>query len=224
MKHYIMYFLIVIGLVTLNACEDMNSFHEPYLKEPTVYRAKPDTYSVKSGNKRAEVNWSLSVDKTIVKTIITIDGTDKREYPIVRQNNVDTFTQVLTDLAEGTHEFSIRNEDANGNSSLPIKGSADVFGDKYQSSLSARSYNTIAAVATGVKITWNSASTGDIGMELVYINKSNVSVTLTVSSNALETTLTDVKPLSVVTYKSFYKPNASCIDTFIVQKTFTLPI
>lgn len=218
------YLLSVIGLITLNACEDMNSFHDPYLKEPTIYRAQPDSYSIKSGNKKAEVNWTLSIDKGIVKTIITIDGGDKHEYPIVRQNNVDVFTQVITDIAEGTHEFTIRNEDANGNSSLPIKVSADVFGDVYQSSLSVRTYNNISVVATGLKITWNSARSGDVGMELVYMNKSNVLVTLNVASTDLETTLTDVKPLSTVLCKSFYKPNATSIDTFVAEGSFTLPL
>lgn len=227
MKQYIIYSLIAIGLLTLNACEDLNSFHDPYLKEPTVYRSKPDSYSIKSGNKQAQVSWTLSIDKAIVKTIITIDGVDKREFPIVRQNAVDTFTQVLTNLTEGTHAFSIRNEDANGNSSLPVNVSADVFGDNYQSSLSVRNYNAITAVTTvptGLKITWNGPNPGDVGMELTFINKSNVSVTLTVLRTDLETTLTNVKPLSTVTYKSFYKPNETCIDTFVVQKSFVLPL
>ena len=224
MKQYIIYSLIAIGLVTLNACEHMNSFHEPYLNEPAVYRAKSDSYSIKSGNKRAEVKWTLSIDKAIAKTIVTIDGVDKLEFPITRQNAVDTFTQVITNLSEGTHVFSIRNEDANGNSSLPVNVSTDVFGDNYQSSLSVRSYNAITTVATGLKITWNGPNPGDVGMELTFINKSNVPVTLNVLRTDLETTLTNVKPLSPVTYKSFYKPNTTCIDIFVVEKSFVLPL
>lgn len=226
MKKYIIYLLIATGLTTFNACKDMDSFHEPYLKNPTVYRAKPDMVFVNSGNKRAEVNWELSIDEGIVKTIITVDGVNTHIFPIEKQNGsvANTYTKVITTLTEGNHEFSIRNEDANGNTSLPVRVSTEVFGDNYQSSLSARGYNKITKTASQAKITWNTAYVGDAGLELVYINNSGMPITLMISKGDSETVLTDAKPSSTVTYKSFYKPNQACIDVFVVEKSFKLPL
>ncbi len=219
-------FVILLCVVIFSSCDEMNSLHQPYLDEGEItYRAKPDSIAVSSGNERVKIQWILSIDSKITKTVIEYNNRETViEVGIKRTNPVDTFDVIIDKLAEGDYKFEIRNEDDRGNSSLVVNEFASIYGEAYRSGLTARIVKKLVATADSATIYWGRPKEGETGLELEYQNTNQKKVVVYVPKEISETVIYGQQSQGELKYRSFYLPQKNAIDTFATDTvTFVIP-
>ena len=210
-------FLIML-LVTVGSCTKMDDYKKDFVKGDLVYPAKPDTILVYSGDYRVLLKSVLTSDPNIVKSHIYWDSrTDSVDVDVHRTGASDTTSLVISELLEGAHTFELVNEDASGNRSVPVFAIGTVYGDKYRASLNNRPIES-SFLDTGLQVHLKFAdldlSAGPVLTEVHYLKSDNDSVRFMIGVHQQDTLLKDYKKGSAVVYRTYYRPDSLCIDTF----------
>ena len=218
------YLVLALILISFASCDEMNSLHQPYLDEgETIYRAKTDEVFLLSGKNRVQVFWVLSADPSIVKTIITVDDNNDTEIDVSRVNAIDTLNTIITSLTEGSHKFAVRNIDKYGNSSLPIDGFGNVFGDVYRASLEARGVSTLAynADSSSVGINLKPSSELTRSTEIKCTNLSGEEILVELANDESKLLFKNIDITKPISSRTYYVPtkkddngNETSIDQF----------
>src|SRR4029078_5938203 len=102
---------------------------------------------------------------------------DSIEGPINPTGNVDPFTATISNLVEGSLTFEIRTYDKDGNVSVPVIATGNVYGEIYQSSLTTRGL-TKAEVQpdNSALINWADVNedAGVVGMQVKFTDNSGI--------------------------------------------------
>ena len=190
----------------------MNDLHQKYLDEgETVYATKLDSVIAFSGDERAMLQ--LYVPSTRVEEIEILWGDEQvKTIPISEVNN-GIVEVIIPNLEEGNQIFNLYCYDSFGNSSLPLEVNTTVYGAYYKSELVNRRVLQSSYVNDTLTIDWGSIPVLAVDLEITYSNLSEEQVIINVPFED-QTVITGYKPGSDFQYRTFFKPEENCIDTF----------
>ncbi|MDR0541872.1 MAG: DUF4998 domain-containing protein [Dysgonamonadaceae bacterium] len=133
MKAIINYFLPFCLLVCFFACDDVNSLHQKYLDRGEIlYTGKVDSVQAFAGNEKVKFTWQINSDTRIKRTVIYWDNKkNKVEIPVNRTQSGALQQETVINIAEGVVIFELLTTDDDGNRSLSVERTVQVYGPKY---------------------------------------------------------------------------------------------
>ncbi|TKG95022.1 hypothetical protein EYV94_09925 [Puteibacter caeruleilacunae] len=223
---YISIWSLLIALLGIVACSEMNDLHQDYLDEgEKVYLGKVDTVMVYPGNNKLKLKCVVKSDPKINRIkLMWNNGDEELIVPFNRKHSsTDTIEVDLDPIAENSYLFNIITLDANDNHSVAKELTAVVYGDKYINKLTNKSIASTIATPGSFTIEWKPNSEA-ISVKVKYEdNDGNINTILTPESETT-TVLNNWKPGSTVEYQTEFKPHVNCIDKFYAsEETMTLP-
>lgn len=213
MKKIIM--LLTVTLL-LASCADMNDTHQEFLdRGQQIYVGKADTLVVHGGYNRVEIEGAMYYATSAEKCIIrwTLNGVKDSVVVLADEwkTNEDKLSVTIEELPEGTQRFFVQTYDREGNKSLNVECSGNVYGDQYILTASPKIITQLAAKPEGMELTWNMSEEA-IGVEVKYDSNSGVE-TLKVKANATTTLLPDWKLSGNIQTRTILVPEEGAIDT-----------
>lgn len=209
--------IILSTLVFMLAnCADMNDIHQEFLdRGERVYVGKADTLIVFGGYQRARIQGAMHYAKTAEKCIIRWTTEGEKDSVIVQaeewKNNNDTLSVIIEGLREGTQRFFVQTYDKEGNRSLNIECSGNVYGEQYILSATQKIITQMTAQPEGMELTWNMSEEA-IGVEVKYESNDGERY-VNVEADAITTLLPDWRLSGTVQTRTIFIPEAGAIDT-----------
>jgi len=223
MKHLknVFYIAMLVVVSLINGCSKFDAYKDKYLQSGSIsYPGIIDSVKVLSGKNRVMLNGFIVADPKLVKyRVFWNSHNDSIEGPIHPSGKIDTFKATINNLAEGVISFQIRTYDKDGNISVPVTATGNVYGDIYQSSLVTRGI-TKAEVQpdNSALINWAdvNADAGVIGMQVKFTDNAGIAHDTLFKSTAtgLSNSLPDFKSGTSINYRTAFLPNKTAIDTF----------
>ena len=223
MNHFknVFYIAMLVVVSLINGCSKFDAYKDKYLQSGSIsYPGIIDSVKVLSGKNRVMLNGFIVADPKLVKyRVFWNSHNDSIEGPIHPSGKIDTFKATINNLAEGVISFQIRTYDKDGNISVPVTATGNVYGDIYQSSLVTRGI-TKAEVQpdNSALINWAdvNADAGVIGMQVKFTDNAGIAHDTLFKSTAtgLSSSLPDFKSGTSINYRTAFLPNKTAIDTF----------
>ncbi|SFK56245.1 protein of unknown function [Porphyromonadaceae bacterium KH3CP3RA] len=200
----------------LTSCTDMNDIHQEFLdRGERIYVGRADTLVVFGGYQRAKIQGAMYYAKTAEKCIIrwTTDG--EKDSVIVQASewkaNNDTLSVLIEGLTEGTQRFFVQTYDKEGNKSLNVECSGNIYGDQYILSASPKIITQMKPLPEGMELTWNMSEEA-IGVEVKYESNDGEKY-VKVDAKAATSLLPDWKLAGTVQTRTIFVPEEGAIDT-----------
>lgn len=204
----------VLFLVT--ACADMNEIQQKFLDQgEKVYVGKADTLVVHGGYQRVRLSGMMYYAKTAERSVIrwTLDGVS--DSVVVQaagwKSNNDTLSVIIEGLNEGTQRFFVQNYDREGNKSLNVEVSGNVYGDQYIQGATPKIITRMTPLPEGMQLTWNMSDEA-IGVEVKYESSKGVQF-LKEDAKAVTSLLTDWKLGGTIQTRTTLHPEEGALDT-----------
>ena len=223
MKHFknVFYIAAMVAVVILNGCSKIDAYKEKFLQAGSIsYPGIIDSVKVLSGKNRAIITGLIVADPKLVKyRVFWNSRNDSIEGVIKNSGAIDTLKAMINNLNEGILSFEIRTYDADGNISVPVVTTGNVYGDIYQSSLINRGITKAEVQANNsALINWAdvNADAGVIGVQVKFKDNAGNNHDTTIMSipNGLSASLPDFKAGTSISYRTAFLPNKTAIDTF----------
>lgn len=217
--------LYLSGVMMIFAgCSKMDAYLDIAGREEIAYTGRVDSLKVLPGDGRLKLTWLLISDPKI--TGVTIYYNSKRDsviIPVKRSQGVDSMYYLFSNMQEGTYSFEVYTWNNSGSRSVPAYITGRAYGNIYKNSLLNRAL-TDAAISDGnVILSWGMAEETVTGMEVTYTNNAGAAVTVKAPRTATSTTLTDYRPGSSFSYRTLFRPDTLCIDTFYTTTVTRTP-
>lgn len=230
MKNLIYILLGCVLLATWYGCSknglatDYKKFYEGH---ELTYTGAVGKAIVQPGNLEMGLKWKASSDPSIIKYVVYYNNRADSQIVSVT-GKPDTIRTVIKNLQEYTYSFTIYSYDAKGNKSIPYEvNNAKVYGPLYSATLLNRGYNgtTPYVLNNDGSLLLNFATPDTINIKTVinYTNAAGVASAAILLPSQNSITLPSFKIGSTITYKSYYIPERTAIDTFAVAEFDTFP-
>ncbi|MFV0418396.1 MAG: DUF4998 domain-containing protein [Dysgonomonas sp.] len=208
-------FLFTVTLL-LASCADMNDMHQEFLdRGQQIYVGKADTLVVHGGYNRVEIEGAMYYATSAEKCIIrwTLNGVKDSVVVLANEWKAkdDKLSVTIDGLQEGTQRFFVQTYDREGNKSLNVECSGNVYGDQYILTASPKIITQLSAKPEGMELTWNMSEEA-IEVEMKYDANSGEK-TLKVKANATTTLLSDWKLSGNIQTRTVLLPEEGAIDT-----------
>ena len=220
-------FILVVGLLlNLFACSKMDEYKKYELNGEIQYPGIFDSLKVVPGRNRALVTGVLLSDPKVTKyRIFWNGGLDSLEAALKRTGSIDTLSQIVDNLPEGPITFEIHTYDAEGNKSIPMTVSGNIYGDNFQSSVDLRGNREVLtselSVDGAVRLNWADVEpyVGVVGMRIKYFDVMNMEkdTTVPVELSGQVTVLPDASIQKPIIYSTLFIPDAYGIDTLTID-------
>ncbi|OQP66515.1 hypothetical protein A3860_13600 [Niastella vici] len=212
-------YILILGIIAVTAaCRKMDDYKDKYLSSGSItYAGKIDSVKAHPGDGRIMLSGLLIADPKITELRIYWNNyADSFKLPITRTPNVDTIKAFLNKMEEGVKTYTLVTFDKYGNRSVAVTITGRVYGDVYRSLLLNRTIKDGLFVGDSVSLEWNvlDASTGALGCELQYTDKSNNLQKLFVKRTDTRTVLTNYQYGTKFSYRTLFLPDSLAIDTF----------
>lgn len=214
MKNIYKLLTAVLCAVLLTACDGLMDTHKEFIKDgEIIYAPLPDTIYFYAGKNRVQLNYKLVKSYNVKSMNVTwSNGQDLKSFPLEINESEVEGSEILDGLTEKAYTFNVTLVDAYGHTSLVKTGFGRSYGDRYQATILPRKVSSMQAENGKGIIEWMPAGSGFQYNEVKYTNKDDREITVESTSSTLE--LPDVKAGSSVSYRSFFVPEANCIDLF----------
>ncbi len=221
MKKYIfrkLIYLLLLAIIFNSSCADPEDYKQFLEGGEISYTGKIDSVIVLSGKERIYIQGLFRSDPKVTKCVIYWNSKlDSLAVPVERTDRTDTM-KVIVPLAENLYNFEFRTFDADGNASIPVYSIGRSYGDLYQKSISNRLIlSAITDEATGdVTVNWRDIdkTLGAFATDVIYTDNQDKERKVRVSTSASNSILEDYKKGTQFSYKTLYRPDTLCIDTF----------
>lgn len=215
MKNQSVLLYLLWGMMVFASCSKMDAYLDIAGRQEISYTGRVDSLKVLPGDGRLELTWLLISDPKI--TGITIYYNSKRDsvvMPVKRSQGVDSMYYFFNNMPEGTYSFEVYTWNNTGSRSVPAYITGRSYGTIYKNSLLNRAL-TNAVISDGNAIlSWGLVEETVTGMEVTYTNNAGATITVKEPRTANSTTLPDFKPGSSFSYRTLFRPDTLCIDTF----------
>jgi hypothetical protein len=207
-------------LLGITACRKMDDYKDKYLGSGEIsYAGKLDSAAIYSGDGRVIVHGLLIADPKIKQIKVFWNfRKDSLVIPVVRTSGIDTINAELKNMVEGVFSFEIVTYSDRGDKSVTVNVSGRAYGEQYKKALLNRSVSLPEMNTTpgNVTLDWGKvdASGGMLGTQLTYPDANNVTRSIFVRADSLSVVLNNAKPNGIISYRSLYKPDSLCVDTF----------
>jgi len=225
MKKLLLYIpLISIILLFIN-CSEMNDVQDEYLKNgEIIYIPSADSIEAFSGENRVLLRMYTRNPMISTFAIFWDQGSDSLIVPVENRLSPDYFdvqigenSKILTDKS---YIFEIYSRDSNGHRSIKTEKIAQVYGDRYISTLENHYYQSAQFEPSLSSLTmyWYSLiDDTEIGVEFTYQDKLTnlpVSKIIGVKDIGSSSSITDIDSDYPVLYRTMFLPEPTAIDTF----------
>jgi hypothetical protein len=226
MKHLknVFYITMLAVVLIINGCSKFDEYKDKYLQSGSIsYPGIIDSVTVLSGKDRAMLKGLIVADPKLVKyRVFWNSHNDSIEGLITPTGKIEPFKATINNLVEGSLTFEIRTYDKDGNVSVPVIATGNVYGEIYQSSLTTRGI-TKAEVQpdNSTLINWADVNedAGVVGMQVKFTDNSGINHDTLLQSAAagLSSSLPDFKSGTSISYRTAFLPNKTAIDTFYTE-------
>lgn len=208
----------VIQFTVIAGCTKMDHTYKPFMEGGMkIYVGKPTGISVAPGRNRIKLAWPAPSDPSITTT--RIYWNNNSDSIDVTTGDTDSLSVILTNMTEGTHNFTLNTIDSRGNRSLPLQFSGQVFGAAYESFILSRPVTRTSFDGNNLKVEWGGLSdTAIIGTNIIYKDANDVTRDLFVPKTEDITSLSSFLRGNI-TYRTHYMPVTGGIDTFYTPYT-----
>ncbi len=212
-----LFLLGVFAVIFTYSCEKMEDFHYKYIKDgEIIYTTKVDSVETFAGRNRIMLTGILANASNVNEVMFYYnDDNDSLLFNYSQENDVDTLSYILEGLEEKSYSFNIYTKDDEGNHSIKVIAFGTAYGDLYEASLLERAYKEVLLSDTGLIINWLPADELERGTILSYKNFSGQDILVQVPANINFSILENYA--SGFTYKSFFIPEPTAIDTFATK-------
>ncbi len=217
--NFIIFALSCVVAHIFSACGPMDATYVDFIKDgKIVYPGKTDSMRVYPGKNRIGLSWLL-IDPNVVRTKIYWNNrADSVEISVEPSPGIDSMGIVLPDMAEGGYLFECFTYDNEGNQSIKVEVSGQVYGDLYTNSLLPKPIKrTVYGVDTS-RIYWGEAEEGMIGTEVAYVSEGGALSQIFVPAADTLTKLPGVEGVDF-RYRTLFLPDTMAIDTFYTAFT-----
>lgn len=208
--------LLAVAALCLVSCSKMDSTYDEFLAGGEYrYSKKPDSVSIHPGRNRAEVWMLISSPTTTTCKVFWNDRLDSIEIPVEKKFKVDTVTAIIEDMDEGSYTFEFITIDNEGNASLAIDTTGEVYGNLYLSSLHSRIVEKASMMNNEVTISWlNQGNDDALVAEVEYKDAGGTIHVVHVDKGDSETKISPRPQRGSIQYRSLFLPHPDAIDTF----------
>lgn len=217
--------LFLLCSLSLFSCTGMYDNIEEYWNRGEIpYIGTPDSAKVYSGKNRAKLEWLVNADPRIEKCIVYWNfREDSVEVEIDRSLVVDgKYSHMLDNMEEGSYVFELVNVGSQGYPSIAHEVIGDVYGEKYQSMLSAR--KVLGTSWDGNDLILSLGNDDSKKIRFTYIDRNEQSKQVEFNSSETTYKLPNCKEGSVLDIQTIYLPEEDAIDEFIVESQYELPV
>jgi hypothetical protein len=196
----------------------MNNLHQEYLdRGESIYTAKIDSVQAFSGINKARFVFDIKADPRITEVEITWnEGVAKKErsFPVNRSTSGPvTMNITIEDIPEGTFYFEFTTKNDEGNRSVSIGKTVDIYGEIYFSSLPNKLLKNAFVIGNELMLTWGIMD-NDLALftKVYYKNTAGQRVEKKILKADTKTTLYDYD--SELGFQTFFLIDPTVIDTF----------
>jgi len=218
MKNIFKWIALPVCLLYLVSCDDMNSLHQEYLdRGESIYTAKIDSVQAFLGINKARFVFDVKADPRITEVEIKWnEGVEEkvRSFPVNRSTSGPITMDVTLDgLIEGTFYFEFITKDNEGNRSVSIGKTVDVYGDVYFSSLPNKLLKSAFVIGNELVLTWGIME-NELALftKMYYKNTAGQTVEKKILLTDTKTTLYDYD--SELGFQTLFLIDPTVIDTF----------
>ncbi|MEL1240590.1 DUF4998 domain-containing protein [Flavobacterium flavipallidum] len=225
---------IILLLITagLWSCSSIDDTYKDFIKDGEVsYTGKIDSLHVYGGRNRVNIKGLIISDPKVSEVrVFWNTHKDSVVVPITRTSGIDELDVVINDLDENIYNFEVRTYDKLGNKSVPVYVIGNVYGERYEASLTAAIMNRNIAVGinSGVNLDGNLAALNDLTAKssysiLKYTATDDSEKELIMPINQSDFKISDFKAGTNVKYKTVYLPEEGAIDSFFTPESLFAP-
>lgn len=199
------------------ACTHMSSLHEDFLAGgEKIYLVKTDSVRVLSGNKRVRIQCVLTNAYNVDKIwVFWNTHSDSMVFDYIKTaKDVDTVYLNISGLLEKSYIFDLYTKNSEGKSSIKVIAFGHAYGDNYQSFLNERTISAFSFDGVNANLTLLSSAEKERGTEVTYTKTTGEKVSIIVPSDSFKVKLVNFSPSQPLTYRTFYVPDSTAIDTF----------
>lgn len=218
--------LIVIGILLMISCTDMNDVYREYLEDgERIYIGKVDSMMVLPGNERFMLRFWVSDPRAKSVTFYWVPEDDTLYYELQRSSMNAPFEVLIggsgstKTIKEGKYTLQVVASDNQGHYSLRKEKNVNVYGEKYRSSLLNRVLNDVEYDPDENNLALDFSgpfNDDDIGVEVNYTDREGAIKAIKFANSHLGSTVS-ISGLDVskgVSYRTMYLPDTLAIDTF----------
>lgn len=210
------------------SCSKMDEYKEKYVRNGEItYTGRIDSVTIFSGKNRIKFKAILNSDPRITSYRVYWGGrADSVTFQVTAGMQGETIEQIINDVPEGEQTFEFVTFDALGNRSISTFKNGSIYGSRYQESLLNRTIKSSALNAnleTGITLIGMDKATGAFNTEVRYQKNNGDSVACMIPLTITDTVLLGHKLASEVKYRTWYRPDSTCIDTFYTDYNKYLP-
>lgn len=220
---------VIAAVLMISACSKMDEYKEKYISEGEItYTGKIDSVRMFSGKNRVQFRALLNPDPRVTLYRVYWGGkADSITFPVTHTEPGGAIEQIITNIPESEQTFEFVTFDALGNRSVPTFKNASSYGSRYQESLlNRRIINSVlnSNLQTAITLVGMDKATGVFNTEVRYLDTNGDSVSCHIPLSTADTFLLDHKYGSEVNFRTWYRPDSSCIDTFYTAYTTYQPV
>lgn len=191
------------------------------------YTAAIDSLEIFPGQNRVKVQGLIIGDPKVTEVRVYWNSNkDSVSIPVNRTANIDTVSIIIDGLEENIYNFVVKTFDDEGNSSISVSQTAEVYGDRYIASLFNRPL--VSNVLVDSKLIINFAemdlSSGVLGSEVEYTTTSGSLNTIFVNIEEPSVEILDFESGSTYRYRTAFIPDEESIDNFYTDYEDVKPI
>lgn len=216
MKRFI-YIIIISALAFFCACDDINPIQQDFLdRGEQVYLGKPISVKVGQGYEKILVKWESNPSPLIKKTVVYWNNqTDSVVKENITSSGFVIDSILVSNLREGSIEFTVVNKGEDGLYSLPEKKMALVLGENYTTTLIPRGCSYVMNDEKNeLTIIWDNANRLSIYSIVTYTSIKGIKKEVKCLSSEMMTILSDIDKIKGFSFVTYYRPDEYAIEDF----------
>jgi len=206
----------LLATVLFSSCTKWDDFKKYVEEGEILYTSKMDSVKIFSGKERVMLTGLLKSDPKLDRVAIYWDnGGDSVIYNYTKQNpGVDSFSRTFP-VKEGVKSFKVITYDADNNKSVNVFAVGTSYGTNFRKRMSDRPITSVSYSAAGTTINWDQMdlNAGPQYTEIEYTVGSETKTIITPIS-AASTVIAAVSVVPPLKFRTIFKPDVTCIDTF----------
>lgn len=215
---------ILLSILLLASCSKMDDYLQLSGRQEIAYTGRVDSLKVLPGDGRLKLTWLLISDPKITGVTIYYNSRkDSVVLPVKRSAGIDSMSYLFSNMPEGSYSFEVYTWNNSGSRSVPAYITGRSYGPIYKSSLLNRALTTATLIDSDAQLSWGLAEETITGMEVSYTSNNGQSVVVQAPRSALSTTLKNYQPGSSFSYRTSFRPDTLCIDTFYADAVTRQP-
>jgi hypothetical protein len=225
--------LCLLAYLTVG-CEDNNLMHQKYLDEgERVYTGIVDSLDFFKGNQRVKFTWKINSDPRIDRTVFSWVQNDRDTSATVTVNREELGWEALrletvVNVREGIYTFKAVTMDDEGNKSVSVERTVQIYGPEYISKLINRSVTSLSFSDGELSIDWGMVGSSAIQYTTVnYTDRTNPSQpapgSVRVANSQTTIRIAGVQLNDSISISTAYLPDKQTLDTlFALPKKYAV--